>query len=370
MAPRFITSIWVICKKDLRVWLRQPLLILGTVMLPLSYFLVVFIGAQAVSHQPVAVVNLDQGQIGKHLIQAMIDAKEFRIHLVTEHQADFLYKDIQVVAIITIPASFTHLVQVHERAPIQVRVNNYNLDVTDDIRRAVPQAITVYYRDLGSASPLGITILEQSLRPQDVQLFQYSLLPIIIFITLINGINTTGLAAANEWEGRTIKELLMAPCGSFSIILGKVLAGCITTVMLATGVLALGAAFGLTQPKAWMYWLSAMAVIVLGSIVSCGLGVAVGAFFQRKQPVVFVATSISIYLFALSGGIGVIFFEPLWLQQIAAFNPFFHAIHTLQMAVFYGSFDQFALDSSVLVLASVVSIALGVLTMRRKILVK
>ena len=369
MPPRFFSSIWVICKKDLQVWLRQPLLMLGTIMIPISYFLVVFIGAQAVSLQPVAVVNLDQGKIGKHIIQAIIDAQEFRIDLVTEQQAQDLYNNLQVAAVITVPANFSHLVQTQAPAPVQVRINNYNLDVTDDIRRAVPQAITVYYQDLGSASPIGITIAEHYLRQQNVQLFQYSLLPIIIFITIINGINTTGLAASNEFEEKTIKELLLAPCGSFAIILGKVLSGSITSVVLAIGILAFGAAFGLTRPQG-MYWLSAIAVIVLSSFMSCGLGVAVGAYFQRKQPVIFVATSISIYLFSLAGGIGVIFFEPKWLQQIAAFDPFTHAIHSLQMAVFYGSFDQFLLDIAVLVGATIVSIALGVLAMRRKIVVQ
>src|SRR6266487_1688269 len=207
MPPRFFSSIWVICKKDLQVLSRQPLLMLGTVMLPISYFLVVFLGAAAVSFQPVAVVNLDQGQIGKHIVGALIDAQEFRIDLVSEQQAKDLYNNLQVAAVITVPANFSHLVQAHAPAPVQVRINNYNLDVTDDLRRAVPQAITVYYQNLGSASPIGITIAEHYLRQQNVQLFQYSLLPIIIFITIINGLNTTGLVATNEWEEKTIKEL-------------------------------------------------------------------------------------------------------------------------------------------------------------------
>jgi ABC-2 type transport system permease protein len=370
MPPRLIWSIWVICRKDLQVWLRQKWLTFGTVMLPISYFLVVFLGAQAVSFQPVAVVNQDQGPIGKHIVQAMIDAQEFRIDLVNEQQAQDLYQQLQVAAVITVPANFSHLVQAHAIAPVQVRINNYNLDVTDDLRRAVPQAITVYYQSQGSASPLAVTVAEHYLRPVSVQLFQYSLLPIVIFVTIINGLNTTGLFAANEWEGKTIKELLLAPCGRLAIILGKVLSGVITSVVLALGILAFGAAFGLTRPAGWMYWLSPISVIVLASFVSGGLGVAVGAFFQRKQPVIFVATSISIYAFSLAGGIGVIFFEPEWLQQIAEFDPFTHAIHTLQMAVFYSSFDQFPLDTAVLAGWSIVSIALGVLAMNRKIVVQ
>jgi ABC-type multidrug transport system permease subunit len=369
MPPHFFSSIWVICKKDLLVWLRQPLSILGTLLVPISYFLVVYLGAQAVGRNPVAVVNLDQGRVGTQIVQAIIDADVFRVNVVTQQQARELYDNLQVASIITIPPDFSQLVQEHASAPVQVLINNYNLDLTNDIRRAVPDAITVYYRGLGSASPIGVTIAEHSQRAHNVELFQYSILPIIILIVTVNGVITSGLAATNEWEKKTIKELLLAPCGHLAIIVGKVLSGFITTFLLTTGMLAFGAALGLTRPDG-PYWLSALIVIALGSFTSSGLGIAVGAFFQRKQPVTYTATIISVWLFAIAGGVGVIFFEPEWLQQIAAFDPITYAIHSLQMAVFYSSFDQFLRDVAVLTGTSVVAIALGSLAMRREIIVQ
>src|SRR5258708_13678885 len=78
--------------------------------------------------------------------------------------------------------------------------------------------------------------------------------------------------------------------------------------------------------------------------MSSGLGVALGATLQRMQPVIAIANSGSIYLFFLAGGIGVLAFEPDWLQNIAAFIPLTYGRHALEMAIFYSSSDRFGLD--------------------------
>jgi uncharacterized phage infection (PIP) family protein YhgE len=63
----FLKVIWSIAWKDMRVWLRHPLLLIGSLLVPMTYFLVVFLNAQAVGQNPVAVVNLDRGQVGAQL---------------------------------------------------------------------------------------------------------------------------------------------------------------------------------------------------------------------------------------------------------------------------------------------------------------
>ena len=41
---------------------------------------------------------------------------------------------------------------------------------------------------------------------------------------------------------------------------------------------------------------------------------------RRVQVVIAVSINVAIYLFFLAGGIGVLAFEPTWLQNIAAFD--------------------------------------------------
>ena len=362
----FLRTIWTVMRKDIRIWLRQPANIAATVIPPIAFLLVEALGAAAVGRSPVALVRLDNGPKGIEMAQIFHSADVFRITDATPQQALSLYNTIQVVAIITIPANFTQQVDAHASAPITVTVNNLNLDFTNDIRRSVPDAITQFYHAQGSASPIHVTLQEQDVRRQDVQLFEYSVLPTIVLLLTIGGLITGGLAAAREWETRTVKELLLSPTTRTAIILGKVLAGFVTTFFLGTLVLVLASLLGWIHPEG-MYWLTSLAIIALVALFSSGLGVAIGALIQRIQPVIAVSINVALYLFFLAGGIGVLAFEPLFLQNIAAFVPLTYGTHALEQAVFYSSTDQLGRDALVLGTCAVVSVCLGVLAMRRGI---
>jgi ABC-2 type transport system permease protein len=230
----------------------------------------------------------------------------------------------------------------------------------------VPDAITQFYQAQGEASPIKVTMQETNLRHRDVDFFQYNVLPTILLLLMISGLINGGLSTAREWESRTVKELLLSPVSRGAIITGKVLAGFVVTFLLGTLVLLLGYALGWTQPQG-IYWLSALLTIALVSLFGAGLGVAIGAALRRVQVVIAVSINVAIYLFFLAGGIGVLAFEPTWLQNIAAFLPLTYGRHALEQAVFYSASDQFVRDMLVLSLAAVVAIVLGIFSMRRGI---
>ncbi len=362
----FLQAIWVIFRKDLRVLIRQPVNIAATILPPLAFLLVNALGAAAVGRSPVALVALDQGAKGQQMAQIIHNADVFRITDATPTQAQTLLNNVDVAAIITIPADFTQRVNAHLNAPIDVVVNNLNLDFTNDIRRSVPDAITQFYQAQGNASPIKVTMQEINLRHRDVEFFQYNVLPTILLLLMISGLINGGLSTAREWESRTVKELLLSPVSRGAIIAGKVMAGFVVTFLLGTLVILLGYALGWTQPEG-VYWLSTLLTIALVSLFSAGLGVAIGAALRRVQIVIAVSINIAIYLFFLAGGIGVLAFEPIWLQNIAAFVPLTYGRHALEQAVFYSASDQFGLDMLVLALSALVAIGLGILSMRRGI---
>ena len=120
------------------------------------------------------------------------------------------------------------------------------------------------------------------------------------------------------------------------------------------------------QPEG-VYWFTTLGIIALVALFGAGLGVAIGATLQRIQPTIVIVINAALYLFFLSGGIGVISFEPLWLQNIAAFVPLTYGIHALQMAVFYSSADLLGRDVTVLALSTALAIGLGVVAVRRRL---
>ena len=362
----FFYAIWVIFRKDIRVLLRQPANIGATLVPPLAFLLVNALGAVAVGRNPVALVTLDHGAKGQQMAQIIHNANVFRISDATPAQAQILLNNVDVAAVITIPSDFTQRVNAHQNAPIFVTVNNLNLDFTNDIRRSVPDAITQFYQAQGNGSPIKVTMQETNLRHRDVEFFQYNVLPTILLLLMISGLINGGLSTAREWESRTVKELLLSPVSRGAIITGKVLAGFLITLFLGTLVLLLGYALGWTQPEG-VYWLSALLTIALVSLFAAGLGVAVGAALRRVQVVIAVSINVAIYLFFLAGGIGVLAFEPTWLQNVAAFVPLTYGRHALEQAIFYSASDQFGLDMLVLALCALAAIALGVFSMRRGI---
>ncbi len=364
MIVEFIHAVWIILAKDLRVWLRQPTALAVTFVPSLGFLLVSALGAAAVGRSPVALVNLDHGAQSVQLAHIIHQADVFRITDATPQQAQALYNSINVVAIITIPADFTQRVDAHAQAPVIVNVNNLNLDFTNDIRRAVPDTITQFYQAQGSASPIKVTLQEQDLRQRDVELFQYNILPTIVLLLTISGLVNGGVATAREWESRTVKELLLSPVARGAIIVGKVLAGFVISFTLGILVLLLGYLLGWTQPQG-IYWLSTLLTVALVALFSSGLGVAVGAALQRIQPVAATSINVALYLFFLAGGLGVLAFEPGWLQNIAAFVPLTYGRHALEMSIYYSSAEQFALDMSVLALSALTTVGLGVWSLRR-----
>src|SRR5215471_8890485 len=194
----FLRIVWIVFRKDVRVWLRQPVN-LAVIFIPaLGFLLVSALGTAAVGRSPVALVTLDHGPEGMQMQHIFHDADVFRITDATPEQAHKLYDEIQVVAIITIPADFTQRVELHQQSPVDVQVNNLNLDFTNDIRRAVPDAITQFYQAQGSASPVDVTMHETDLRHRDVEFFQYNVLPTILLLLMISGLINGGLSTARE----------------------------------------------------------------------------------------------------------------------------------------------------------------------------
>jgi ABC-2 type transport system permease protein len=360
----FFRAARVIMLKDLQVWLRQPVTLAATVAPALILILVELLGAHAVGRSPVALVVQDRGPQAAQMAQAIREANVFRLQEVDAARAQALLKNLDVVAVVSLPAGFSARVLAHQAATVDVTVNNLNLDFTNDIRRAVPDAITHYYAAEGQQSPIKISMAEHDLRPRDIQMFQYSILPVVILLLLISGLISGGNAAAREWESATVKELLLSPVPGGAIVAGKVLAGFITSFALGVLVLLLAFGLGWIYPQG-IYWLEALLVVGLVALFGASLGVAIGAALQRIMPVIAVSVNIAFYLFFLSGGMGVLAFEPVWLQDIAAFVPLTYGVHALQMALFYNSADLLGRDVLVLGLSSLLALALGVIAVRR-----
>ncbi len=362
--------ILAIVRNDISVWLRQPTSIAATVLPAIAFMVILYFGAQAVGRNPVALVVQDSGPHAQELVNILSDSGAFKVGMITitPQKAEDALKQVKVAAVITIPSNFDAAYNAQKPDPVTIHINNLNLDFTNDLRRSLPAAITEFYAEKGNSSPIQIHVKETDLRSQDIDLLRFELVPNLVLLLTTAGIVNAGLATAREWEDSTIKELLLAPFSKATLIAGKLLSGWITTLLIASVVLVVGAASGYLRPEGTIYWISTLVIVLLIALASAALGVAIGAASRRFQRVTAIGIPLSIDLFFLSGGITVAAFLPAWLQTIAHFVPTFYGTHALQMAIFYGSTEGLALDLSVLGATALVAGVLGVLSLRRSMI--
>jgi ABC-type Na+ efflux pump permease subunit len=359
-------AVWIIARKDIGVWLRQPSAVAATVLPALVFLIVLYFGARAVGRNPVALVVEDNGPHAQQLVQILQHDDAFIITTADAARAAQQLRNLDVSAIITIPAAFDSAYDAHRADPVTIRINNLNLDFTNDLRRSLPAAITAFYGEQPD-SPIRVTVQETDLRRQDINLLQFDLVPDLVLLLTIAGMINAGLATAREWEDQTIKELLLAPISRGSLIAGKLLAGWLTTLLIGAIVLAIGALTGYLRPVG-IYWLLTLLMVLLIALASASLGVALGAATRSFQRVTALGIPLAFYLFFLSGGISVAAFLPNWVQTIAHVIPTFYGVHALQMAIFYSSADGYGRDAVVMAGTALVTLALGVLSLRRRTL--
>ena len=376
-------AILAIVRKDIGVWLRQPTAITATILPAIAFMIILYFGAQAVGRNPVALVVQDNGPHAQELVSILNNSDAFKVSLVTSKQgeAEKALKHIQVAAVITIPSNFDIAFNTHKSDPVTIHINNLNLDFTNDLRRSLPAAITEFYsgapghnsnnnnnNNNNLNNSIRIHVKETDLRQQDVDLLRFEIVPNMVLLLTTAGIVNAGLATAREWEDSTIKELLLAPISRSSLIAGKLMAGWLTTMLVAAVVLVIGAVTGYLRPDSLLYWLTTIVIIMLIALASVGIGVAIGSAARRFQRVTAVGIPLSIDLFFLSGGITVAAFLPSWLQTVAHFVPTFYGTHALQTSIFYSSTEGLAQDISVLVGTAFGTIVLGIFSLRKSTL--
>ena len=360
-----LRAAWAICRKDVVVWARRPSTITATLLPAVGFMVIILISAQAVGRNPVALVVLDDGPQAQHLAERLADADAFVARRASPAEAQQLLDDLAVAAVITIPADFDARYASHQPDPVSIQINNLNLDFTNDLRRSLPAAITDFYTEQPD-DPVQVQVHETDLRSQDVSLVQFELVPNLVLLLTVAGVVNCGLATAREFEELTIKELSLAPISPATLIVGKLAAGWVTTMLLASVVIVVGGLTNVLRPAGW-FWLMAFGVAALLALASAGLGAFLGALIRRFQPVIALGINVSLYLFFLSGGIAVVAFLPQWVQLVAHVTPTYYAVHALQMAIFYQSTDLLGRDVAVLVGTAALSVAAGALALRRRV---
>lgn len=170
-------------------------------------------------------------------------------------------------------------------------------------------------------------------------------------VLLFNGMQSS-LAMVYDREMGLMRLLLVAPQPRWFLLLSKLVAGTVLSVLQAYAFLALCAVFKVDIP--WSGWLYAFPALVLTGLMLGALGLLLSVSIRQLENFAGTMNFVIFPMFFLSTAL-----YPLWKLQesgavivynIARFNPFTHAVEMIRFSL-YG---QFNFLSSTVVLGSLI----------------
>jgi ABC-type transport system involved in multi-copper enzyme maturation permease subunit len=261
----------------------------------------------------------------------MEHAHSFIIQETTAGQAATLMQQGKIVAIVTVPEDFDSALQAGQRVQLPVLINNLDVDFTNDIRRAVPLAITSFY---ASAFPDQVVVQAQEVDNyrQDTGYVAYLSVSILVVGLMLGGLLQAGTNAAREYERGTIKELLLAPASPWAIQAGKVLGALALNALSVIVVLAVIVLLLRVWP---LHWGATLGYSLLLMIMFVALGTLFGTLVKRRQAVVPLSIGLALPVFFLSGAFGPVNWGDPVVAALARFEPVYYGIAVFQQA-FHG----------------------------------
>jgi ABC-2 type transport system permease protein len=162
-------------------------------------------------------------------------------------------------------------------------------------------------------------------------------------VLLFNGMQSS-LAMVYDREMGLMRLLLTAPLPRWFLLLGKLLAGTLLSVLQAYAFLAVCYLFGIELP--WQGLLTLLPALVLAALMLAAVGLLLSVYIRQLENFAGTMNFVIFPMFFISPAL-----YPLWklqesgaeiIYQLARFNPFTHAVELLRFA-FYSQLHTTAL---------------------------
>ena len=399
-----IGAIWGMARNDLAVWLRSPAAIAAALLPALGMGVLVAMLTVSVGRQPVALVVQGEGRFADRMAKLISsDEDAYQLTRMSASDAEAALGDQRVAAIIVVPHDFDARVARWD-ASVDLYLNNINIDISDDIRRAVTRSAAEFdapqlgllgelhgpSKGLLLPNPYRVAVAEHDLRETEVSFLQYQVIPIILLVIISVGLLGTALLTARDFERGTAKMMVLSPVGRLPLILGRLLGGTLITVALVAPLVGLGfvtehipycrqgaaaplwATLLLSGPCGWRlptpslgHAVALAALFMAVTLTTVGLGTLLGVALRNSRLVTMAGLNGAAYLFFLGGGFTTVAFLPEWIQAISQFVPTSYAINGLRQALFYPDLIGFQRDLGVLLGCAVLSVALASMALAR-----
>ncbi|SDN25229.1 ABC-type Na+ efflux pump, permease component [Actinomyces ruminicola] len=358
-----------IAVKDWTRFLRQPFLMVISVVIPLVFIFFYSLVIPVSNNNPIMVADLDGGPAAARLIETMRTIRSdegpyYDVRTTDPETALRAFDDAEALAVVVIPEGFSADVGAGD-ARVELRLNNINSDYSKNLRLRLDAAVRALNDEL--VGPV-IGVEETRWLAADPTMLGYISTSLLLFGCLYAAMVNTGLQIAAEWNDRTVKHLLLAPLGRGTLVAGKVISGLgqsLASVALVAAVLVVGFDF---RPSGSLGAMAGIVGVVL--LMGAGIGMVIGVASKKTLATASGLITLAVAFFLVSGNEesmrGLAWGQPITaLWQLSRALPTTYAFMSARSIFLTGDASDLARNLAVVLTATAAILALAGWLLRR-----
>lgn len=333
-----------------------------------------FLGS-AITNVPVVIVNYANNLQASQFISSLSSQNIMAVQSVTDQgSALAMLSAGQTDFVIVILPSFPS--ESGGKPSVQVYYNNVQISTTAEVLPAIQQRVAEFssgnnfqsQQYLPSQSPASFTAatpVTGASGSYDDFLFSGVIGMIIVF----NALFSVGISIIQDRQGGNIKSFLITPISKYSILLGRIFASAVQSIVSIGIVLIIGVLLGnsIAMGIVGIFW-----VVLLGMLLAiCMTGISIIVASRMKNMTAFqiFGQTIGLPLWFISGGVFPVSSFPPVLQAISIFDPMTYALNGFRFAVLEGVYPLASIvtDVSVLVVFAVVTVTISMVLFKNTI---
>ena len=284
--------------------------------------------AEALGHAPPPSAYTDEARA---FVQALNAAHHsFALRPMSAAQAQRELNRGRLVATVSIPNGFGALVREGLSPFVLLRVDNVNVDMAEDVRRAVPAAAAIFAQHMGKH--VAVRADRRDVLSHDTGYVQYLGVSAIVLAAVIAGATLGGMVVARAWEAGEVRMLRTTPGGAGIALLGRLAGAAVVSLVATLATVAI---------VVWGYGVTPHHVVELGltlvTVVACAvaLGGLLGALLRRTVLVVPLVLGLTLPFYLDSGALEPQRFDGEKLFWAAHLSPTYFGVGAVEHA-FHG----------------------------------
>lgn len=365
-----------IFERDIRKFLRNPLVVVISLLMPIIYLVILGNSFQGeLKNLPLALIDLDNGPYAVRMVEMLrsIEAGPRTIkvvRVVDQGRAMSGLKSGEFKAVLVIPRNFSRDVERGVRSEIGLFLDNAENISAASVQSAVLRAMPEIQREFIPVRSEGAGVFLREVELYKKIDYDQTLIPGVIIMAIFLGAMSTG--AFNMVMDRFLgieESYFLTPLTKGDIVIGLTASGLLITTILAMLVLILSSFISgirLWSMLAPADFLLVVIIIMLSTLGIQGLMFVIMGRINHPRIVGVLAGFLNVIFFFPSGAIYPVESFPRWLKAFSMVNPETYSVHALRAVLFKGvSYYSVKGDLLFLAVFAICSITAGMVLFKR-----